>query len=113
MVTARYFFPCSSACAFTASSECVRTRHRALVPEREEVRQIFGLKGFSGGELERIADVITDDGGRRIWPFSNRKIASRLVIHFCNRSIRRRFCPTVRVGDLGFGGGTDDGPRDS
>jgi hypothetical protein len=23
--------------------------------------------------------------------------ASRLVMHFCNRSIRRRFCPAVRI----------------
>jgi hypothetical protein len=89
-----------------ASVLAIEQKHIALAPERE-VRQIFGLKGFSGGELERIADVITDDGSRRIWPFSNRKIASRLVIHFCNRSIRRRFCPTVRVGDLGLGGGIE------
>src|SRR5260370_9876413 len=32
--------------------------------------------------------------------------ASRLVMHFCNRSIRRRFCPAVRIGDRGLGGGT-------
>ena len=28
-------------------------------------------------------------------------------MHFCNRSMRRRFCPTVRIGDLGLGGGTE------
>ena len=33
--------------------------------------------------------------------------ASRRVTHFCNRSMRRRFCPTVRIGDLGLGGGTE------
>src|SRR6195256_3760711 len=33
--------------------------------------------------------------------------ASRLVMHFCNRSIRRRFCPAVRIGALGLGGGTE------
>src|SRR6516162_3218216 len=28
-------------------------------------------------------------------------------MHFCKRSIRRRFCPTVRIGDLGLGGGAE------
>src|SRR5260370_36823936 len=32
--------------------------------------------------------------------------ASRLVMHFCNRSIVRRFCRAVRIGDRGLGGGT-------
>ena len=33
--------------------------------EREEIRQIFALKGFAGAELDRVVDVITSD--RRIW----------------------------------------------
>jgi hypothetical protein len=28
-------------------------------------------------------------------------------MHFCSRSMRRRFCPTVRMGDFGLGGGAD------
>src|SRR5260370_8175095 len=32
--------------------------------------------------------------------------ASRLVMHFCNRSIVRRFCRAVRIGDRVLGGGT-------
>jgi len=41
----------------------IERKHIALEPsgEREEIRQIFGLKGFSGAELERIVDVISSD----------------------------------------------------
>lgn len=39
-------------------------KHIAMVPEgeREEIRQIFAGKGFSGAELERVVDVITSNG---------------------------------------------------
>ena len=43
-------------------------RHIDVDPqgEREEVRQIFAAKGFSGDELERVVDVVTSDRGRWI-----------------------------------------------
>lgn len=33
--------------------------------EREEIRQIFARKGFSGDDLEKVVEVITND--RRLW----------------------------------------------
>jgi VIT1/CCC1 family predicted Fe2+/Mn2+ transporter len=45
----------------------IERKHIALVPEgeREEIRQIFAAKGFSGDDLERIVTVITSD--RALW----------------------------------------------
>jgi VIT1/CCC1 family predicted Fe2+/Mn2+ transporter len=44
----------------------VERKHIAITPdgEREEIRQIFGGKGFAGDEFERIVDVITADDSR-------------------------------------------------
>ena len=43
-------------------------RHVSLIPdgEREEIRQIFAGKGFTGADLDRAVDVITSDQKRWI-----------------------------------------------
>lgn len=49
-----------------AKAERRERRHIELIPagEREEVRQILLAKGFTGDDLERAVDVITDDEQR-------------------------------------------------
>jgi VIT1/CCC1 family predicted Fe2+/Mn2+ transporter len=44
----------------------IECKHISVVPdgERDEIRQIFGGKGFSGANLETIVDVITADESR-------------------------------------------------
>lgn len=46
--------------------EAIEYRHIDLAPEgeREEVRQIFARKGFSGSDLDRIVELITSDRQR-------------------------------------------------
>jgi len=48
-------------------ARAMEERHIDEIPdgEREEIRQIFGLKGFKGEVLEQIVDVITSD--RSLW----------------------------------------------
>lgn len=50
-----------------AQLEAEERRHVRLVPEgeREEIRQIFALKGFRGDDLERIVEIVTAD--ERLW----------------------------------------------
>lgn len=47
--------------------EAIENRHIDLSPEgeREEVRQIFQLKGYEGDDLERIVELVT--GNRKRW----------------------------------------------
>lgn len=47
--------------------ESIENRHIDLAPEgeREEVKQIFQLKGFDGEDLQRMVDLVTSD--RKRW----------------------------------------------
>jgi vacuolar iron transporter family protein len=46
--------------------EAIENRHIDLAPdgEREEVRQIFQNKGFSGNDLDRVVELVTSDRQR-------------------------------------------------
>jgi VIT1/CCC1 family predicted Fe2+/Mn2+ transporter len=46
--------------------EAIENRHIDLAPEgeREEVRQIFQMKGFEGDDLHRIVELVTSDRER-------------------------------------------------
>ena len=46
--------------------EAIENRHIDLAPEgeREEVKQIFQLKGFAGEDLQRMVDLVTSDRQR-------------------------------------------------
>lgn len=46
--------------------EAIENRHIDLAPEgeREEIRQIFQLKGFEGDDLNRIVELVTSDRDR-------------------------------------------------
>ena len=48
--------------------EAIENRHINLAPEgeREEVKQIFQLKGFEGDDLQRMVDLVTSDRQRWI-----------------------------------------------
>ena len=48
--------------------EAIENRHIDLTPEgeREEVKQIFELKGFAGDDLRRVVDLVTSDRQRWI-----------------------------------------------
>ena len=50
-----------------ALARVVEEEHIDVLPEgeREEIRQIFAGKGFSGEQLEQVVEVITSD--RRLW----------------------------------------------
>ena len=62
-----------------ARLRAIEEQHVDLVPEgeREEIRQIYSGKGFSGYDLERAVAVVTADRGRWIDAMMTGSTASR------------------------------------
>lgn len=77
-------------------------RHVALVPEgeREEVRQIFASKGFTGADLDRAVDIITSDQERWITTMLSDELGFAANGPRPARAAAATFCAFVTVGFL-------------
>lgn len=76
--------------------------HIRLFPqgEREEIRQIFSRKGFSGEDLERAVEVITSDGRRWIETMLNEELGVPQQLPSPVRAAASTFVAFIVVGAL-------------
>ncbi len=74
--------------------------HIAIIPdgEREEIRQIFAAKGFSGEELEKIVKVITSDDNQWINTMLKEELGMTLQGPSCIRAALTTFVAFAFVG---------------
>lgn len=77
-------------------------RHVDLLPEgeREEIRQIFAAKGFEGGELEGVVDVITANRERWIETMMTEELGLSPTPRSAIRAAFATFFAFVTVGFL-------------
>ena len=77
-------------------------RHVALIPEgeREEIRQLFAAKGFTGEDLDRVVEVITDDRDRWVDTMMTEELGYGIELGNPLRAAASTFAAFVVVGAL-------------
>jgi VIT1/CCC1 family predicted Fe2+/Mn2+ transporter len=80
----------------------IETSHIDLHPdgEREEVRQIFSAKGFSGDDLDRIVSVVTEDRRRWLDTMIQEEYGLQLEEHSAWRAATATFLAFFCLGSL-------------
>jgi len=87
----------------------IERKHIALDPdgEREEIRQIFEAKGFTGDDLDRVVTVITSDrtlwtnGDRGIWSGTYTAVAATGGSQHLCRIHNLRLCAALELSAAG------------
>jgi VIT1/CCC1 family predicted Fe2+/Mn2+ transporter len=80
----------------------VEAHHIEVYPEgeREEIRQIFALKGFEGETLERIVETITDDRDRWINTMLTEELGLPATPRSAHRAAGATFAAFILIGAI-------------